>query len=198
MANFADMGLGKHLFQPFSMRITIEKTTGLVIDIQERLFPAMHNKEALLKNCTMLIRGLQILEVNILVTQQYTHGLGATLPEIAEVLGDFSPFEKRDFSCCGSDDFNQTLKLSGASNILLCGIESHVCVLQTAVDLKQLGYFPIVVLDAVSSRFPHHLDLARERYRHEGIMMTSTESVLFELTRSSSSPQFKAISQLVK
>jgi len=180
------------------MRITRDKTAGLVIDIQERLFPVIHNKEVLLRNCITLIHGLQILEVNLLVTQQYTRGLGVTLPEIAEALGDFSPIEKRDFSCCGSDDFKRSLELTGAQNILLCGIESHVCVLQTALDLKEMGYQPIVVMDAVSSRYPRNLELAIERFRFEGIMMTSTESILFELTRSSASPQFKAISQLVK
>ena len=180
------------------MRIKKRDTVGLVIDIQERLLPVMTEKELLLKNCVTLIGGLQTLGVPLLVTQQYTKGLGMTVPEIASVIQDFQPIEKMDFSCCGQPEVMAGLERLNARNVILCGIESHVCVLQTALDLKEAGFNPVIVWDAVSSRFPVNLELARERFRHEGIMMTSAESILFELTESSAAPEFRDISKLVK
>jgi nicotinamidase-related amidase len=180
------------------MRITKENTFGLIIDFQERLFPAMNKKEELLKNTKILIEGLQQLEISLLLTQQYTKGLGETIPEIKSAITSFEPIEKRAFSCCDEQEVNQKLSDLKAKNIILCGIESHVCVLQTAVDLKEAGYNPIVVMDCVSSRRPESIEIAKERFRFEGIMMTSMESILFELTRSSEVEGFKAISKLVK
>lgn len=180
------------------MRITKENTIGLIVDIQERLVPAMFEKEALLKNCTILIEGLNALQVPLLVTQQYTKGLGETAEEIKVVLPDFSFIEKRDFSCCDEPMLMEKLEGLSAKNIIICGIESHVCVLQTAVDLKAAGYNPVVVMDCVSSRTPQSFELAKERFRYEGILMTSYESILFELTRSSAATEFRAISKLVK
>ena len=180
------------------MRITKEKTIGLVIDIQERLFPVMWEKETLLKNCQILIQGMDVLKLPLLVTQQYTKGLGDTIPEISSVISEFTYIEKRDFSCCDEPAFTEKLKKLGTKNIVICGIESHVCVLQTAVDLKEAGYNPVVVMDCTSSRSRENLEYARERFRYEGIMMTTCESILFELTRSSAAAEFKAISKLVK
>lgn len=180
------------------MRITKENTVGLIIDIQERLFPAMWEKEVLLKNTLTLINGLKELKLPLLVTQQYSKGLGETLQEIKSVISDFSFIEKRDFSCCDETVFMENLKKTETKNIIICGIESHVCVLQTAVDLKEAGFNPIVVLDCVSSRTIESVKTAIERFRYEAILMTSCESVLFELTRSSSAPEFKSISKLVK
>lgn len=180
------------------MRITKEDTIGLIIDIQERLFPAMYENELLLKNCQILINGLVELEIRLLVTQQYSKGLGETLPEIKNGIANFIFIEKRDFSCCDEPIFKEKLKEMGAKNIIICGIESHVCVLQTAVDLKNAGFNPIVVMDCVSSRTKENVELAKERFRFERILMASLESVLFELTRSSVAPEFRAISKLVK
>jgi len=180
------------------MRITKENTTALVVDIQERLFPVMWKKENLLKNCKMLLSGLAELNIPTMVTQQYTKGLGETLPEIKAAIPGFKYIEKRDFSCCDEPAVIEKLKETGAKNIILCGIESHVCVLQTAIDLKDTGLNPVVVMDCVSSRTSENMELAKERFRFEGVMMTSAESLLFELTRSSGAPEFKAISKLVK
>jgi isochorismate hydrolase len=180
------------------MRITKEFTTGLIIDFQERLFPAMHEKETLLKNCQILIQGLTELKIPLLITQQYTKGLGETVSEIKSFIPDFSFIEKRDFSCCDEPVAIQKINETGTRNIIICGIESHVCVLQTAVDLKEAGFNPIVVMDCVSSRTKESIETAKERFRFEGILMTSYESILFELTRSSSAPEFKAVSTLVK
>lgn len=180
------------------MRINRENTVGLVIDMQERLVPAMEESEALVQNCQILIKGLQELGLPILVTQQYTKGLGETIEPIRSMLNNFKPIEKKDFSCCDEAEFARELEKSSPMNLIICGIESHVCVLQTAIDLKEAGLNPIVVMDCVSSRSFANVDLAAERFRFEGIMMTSYESILFELTRSASAPEFKTISNLVK
>lgn len=180
------------------MRILKENTIGLVIDIQERLVPVMEESEQFVENCIKLIQGLQILGLPMLVTQQYTKGLGETINEIKAVIKDFQYIEKKDFSCYDEPVVAEKLVQSGALNVIICGIESHVCVLQTAIDLKEAGYNPIVVMDCVSSRSFDNVDLASERFRFEGIMMTSLESILFELTRSSGAPEFKEISKLVK
>lgn len=180
------------------MRIIKENTVGLIIDIQEKLFPAMCEKEQLLKNTVVLIQGLNELKVPIIVTQQYTKGLGETIPEISSEIHGFNNIEKRHFSCCDEPTVLEELKRLDASNIIICGIESHVCVLQTAVDLKDAGFNPIVVVDCISSRTKENLELAKERFRFEGIMMVSYESILFELTRSSVATEFRTISKLVK
>ena len=180
------------------MRILKEHTIGLVIDIQERLVPVMEEREQLIVNCGKLIQGLQLLGLPLLVTQQYTKGLGETIPEIKAVINNFQYIEKKDFSCFDEPVVAEKLALSGAKNVIICGIESHVCVLQTAIDLKEAGYIPVVVFDCVSSRSFDTMDLAAERFRYEGILMTSMESILFELTRSAATPEFKEISKLVK
>ncbi|HKJ43763.1 MAG TPA: isochorismatase family protein [Sunxiuqinia sp.] len=180
------------------MRITKENTVGLVVDIQERLLPAMAEQESFLHHTKILIEGMQILGLPLLATQQYTKGLGETVKEISLIIKDFSPIEKRDFSCCDELAVADQLKVRAAKNVIICGIESHVCVLQTAIDLKEAGYNPIVVMDCVTSRHLDNVDLAAERFRYEDILMTSCESLLFELTRSSAADEFKAISKLVK
>lgn len=180
------------------MRIIKENTIGFVIDIQERLVPVMEDSEQLIENCSKLIQGLQILGLPLLVTQQYTKGLGETVEEIKSVIKDFQFIEKKDFSCFDEPVVAEKLAQSGALNVIICGIEAHVCVLQTAIDLKAAGYNPVVVFDCVSSRSFDNVDLAAERFRFEGIMMTSFESILFELTRSAGAPEFKEISKLVK
>jgi nicotinamidase-related amidase len=180
------------------MRILKEYTIGLVIDIQERLVPVMEDPETLIENCQKLIQGLQILGLPLLVTQQYTKGLGETIDEIKSVINDFQYIEKKDFSCLDEPNVAEKLALSGAKNVIICGIEAHVCVLQTAIDLKEAGYTPVVVFDCVSSRAFDNVDLAAERFRYEGILMTSMESILFELTRSAGASEFKEISKLVK
>ncbi len=180
------------------MRITRENTVGLIIDLQEKLVPVMEEQEALLRNCMILVKGLQELDIPLIVTQQYTKGLGSTVEPLRSAIQDFNPVEKREFSCCDNPQVAELLRGKNARQVIICGVECHVCVLQTAVDLKEAGYIPVVVMDCVSSRAWNSLDLAAERFRHEGILMTSCESILFELTRTSAAAAFKAISNLVK
>ena len=180
------------------MRIERESCIGLVIDIQERLFPVMDRKAELLVNCTRLIEGLGILGIPMIVTQQYTKGLGATVDEISSLFSPFHLTEKSAFSCLDEPTFALHLSNSGKTHVLICGIESHVCVLQTAVDLKENGYHPVVIADCISSRNPEEKQIALNRFMLEGIRISTTESILFELTRFSGTNEFKAISKIVK
>lgn len=180
------------------MRITKNNTSGLIIDIQERLYPAMAEKELFLKNSKMLIEGLAVLKLPTTFTQQYSKGLGNTLEEIRSLQEEFTYIEKTDFSCHDVEEYASYLKNNSIRNVIICGIEAHVCVLQTAVDLKEAGYNPIVIVDATSSRDLANKALALERFRQEGIMISSTESILFELTRSAKAEEFKSISKIVK
>jgi len=180
------------------VRIDKNNCVGLIIDIQERLLPVMTRKNKFLLNTSHLILGLQELGIGLIVTQQYSKGLGETIPEISTLIHHFKPIEKTSFSCCGEANFVNEVENSKAKNVIICGIEAHVCVLQTAVDLKTAGYNPVVVFDCVSSRSKQNVKLALERFRFESIMVTSSESILFELTRVAGNPVFKAISKLVK
>lgn len=180
------------------MRITKENTSALFIDFQEKLFPAMDEKELLLKNTKILIEGFNVLGITPIFTQQYTKGLGETIEDLRILIPGFSAFEKTDFSCLGAEEYANFLMLHPYKNIILCGIEAHVCVLQTAVDLKDAGYNPIVVTDCITSRSQTSKQGAIDRFRFENIMMVTCESILFELTRSAKAPEFRAISKLVK
>ncbi|HKK82040.1 MAG TPA: isochorismatase family protein [Prolixibacteraceae bacterium] len=180
------------------MKLDKQNTIVVVVDIQERLFSVMSNKELLLDNNKKLLAGAQVLDLPVLASQQYTKGLGETLPELSGLIENFSPIEKTVFSCYDEPDFISALEENDCKNIVLAGIESHVCVLQTAIDLKDAGYNPIVIFDCVSSRKESDKALALERFRHEGIMVTGMESFLFELTRGAKEPGFKEISKIVK
>ncbi|MDX9959710.1 MAG: hydrolase [Spirochaetia bacterium] len=180
------------------MRILAETSIGLVVDIQERLFPHIADRQPLLDRTRLLIRGLQVLGLPMLVTQQYTRGLGPTIPEIQELFTGFSALEKRSFSCVDDAAIAASLKSTGRKFVLIAGIETHVCILQTALDLKAAGYQPVVVTDCVSSRSLADKDTALRRLASEGAILTGSESLLFELLRTSESPKFKEISSLVK
>jgi nicotinamidase-related amidase len=180
------------------MRIEKGNCIGLIIDIQERLVPVMIKKDKFISNVSRLILGIQELNIPLIVTQQYSKGLGATILEISTLISHCNPIEKTSFSCYDEPAFVETLENSDVKNVIICGIESHVCVLQTAIDLKIAGYNPIVIYDCISSRSKQNLKLALERFRYEGIMVSSFESILFELTRGATDPAFKAISKLVK
>jgi nicotinamidase-related amidase len=180
------------------MRIFKDRTSALIIDFQERLFPFIHENEKLLKNVPILIEGLKILGIPVFVTEQYVRGLGPTVTPIAQSLGDIKRIEKSSFSCCDEPRFMEGIALIAKENIIIAGIESHVCVLQTVIDLLRNGYHPIVVEDCISSRKENDKYIAVERMRKEGAVITTYESVLFELLRYSGTEQFKAISKLVK
>jgi hypothetical protein len=180
------------------MRILKENTIGLFIDIQDKLFPHMQEMDQLEQNLITLTAGLKVLEIPFLITEQYTKGLGFTILPLKMAFGEYSAIEKTAFSCCDEPKFANALRATGKKNVILCGIETHVCVLQTTLDLLQEGYQPIVIEDCVSSRKLSDKNTAIERMRQEGAIISSLESVLFELTRYSGTDTFKAISKLVK
>jgi hypothetical protein len=180
------------------MRIHKEECTGLVIDIQEKLLPVMERKEELIERCVILLKGLQILEVPLLLTEQYPKGLGPTVEPVSSLIGEYRPIEKIAFSCCDEPAYMMALEQSARRKVIICGIEAHVCVLQTVIDLLGAGHLPVVVSDCTSSRNREDKAVAVERMRMEGAVITTSESILFELARVSGNDTFRAISRLVK
>ena len=180
------------------MRILLEDTVAVCVDIQEKFTGIIHIFDKILHNSKILIDGLNILEVPIIVTEQYPKGLGNTIPEIKSHLNDYNPIEKLAFSCCGSKEFCNTLEKSDKKNVIVFGIETHVCVMQTVIDLIEMDYQPVLVEDCVSSRQKSDRDIALARMRQEGAIITSYESILFELSRVAGTEKFKQISKLVK
>jgi nicotinamidase-related amidase len=167
----------------------------VVIDIQQKLLPPIFDKEQLVRNAQLLIRAAGILKIPTLLSTQYAKGLGATVPEISSLLTGTEPVDKTLFSCFGSDDFCTLLKrLPGQRNtLLLCGMESHICVTQTALGALREGYLVHVASDAVSSRTEWNWKIGLDRMRSAGTIISSTEMMIYELMRSSSSTAFKEL-----
>lgn len=180
------------------MRILKEKTCAVVIDMQKRLLPVIHEHDKLEKNINILIRGLKALEVPILATQQYTKGLGTTSDMIKEALGESETIEKASFSCLDELTFKNKLESLNKKCVIIAGVESHICVQQTVLDLLDNGYLPVVVQDCVGSRSKNDKEIAIERMKKAGAIITTYESILFELCRISGTVPFKTISNLVK
>ncbi len=180
------------------MRIELNQSAGLVIDIQEKLFPHMAQNEELLRRTSILLEGLRVLNIPLIVTEQYPKGLGPTIQPLTGLLKDEQVHEKISFSCCGDPAVMDQIQALDRDILIICGIEAHVCVLQTVVDLLEQGYRPVVVEDCISSRNPADLRVAVERMRSEGAIISTSESILFELARVAGTEQFKAISRLVK
>ena len=178
--------------------ITTEDTALVLVDVQGKLAQAMHNKETLFENLKRLVQGVQILGVPVLWAEQNPDGLGPTLPEIVALLPNQKPVSKLSFSCCGNEKFMKDLKASGRKNMLVVGIETHVCVYQTAADLIDLQYDVQIVADAVASRTPENKQIGLEKCKDAGAGLTSTETVLFELLKEAKGERFKQIIQLVK
>jgi nicotinamidase-related amidase len=172
-----------------------EQCALVVIDIQEKLLPPIFQKEQLLRNAQLLIRAAAILKIPALVSTQYAKGLGGTVPEISSLLAGTESIDKTLFSCFGSDAFCSVLKrLPGKRNtLLLCGMESHICVAQTALGALREGYLVHVSSDAVSSRAEWNWKVGLERMRAAGAVISSTEMMIYELMRSSSSAAFKEL-----
>ena len=179
------------------MRIKLPDCIFIVIDVQEKLLPHMLNTQKLIRNFKILLEGFQIMGVPIISTQQYPTGLGMTIPEINEKL-DSPAIDKITFSCCDENKFMVNLQHTGKKTVILSGIETHICVQQTAIDLSSKGYQTVIVADCVSSRQSIDHDIAINRMRSEGSTITTCESVLFELCRSAQANYFKNLSLLIK
>ena len=170
----------------------------MVVDIQDRFLPVIHEMQRVIQNSLRLINGAIILSVPILATEQYRKGLGATLPEIASAIPNFAPMEKNTFSCCDTPGFVEALRAKGVQDVILCGIEAHVCVCQTSLGLLEAGFRPFVVADAISSRTPENHRFAIERMRDAGAVIVSTEMILFELLECAGTDEFRQMLKLVK
>jgi nicotinamidase-related amidase len=176
----------------------IENCSLVIVDVQGKLAQLMYDKENLFKNISILIRAAKLLEIPILWCQQCPDALGPTVPELAELLADNQPINKSSFSCCGDEKFNTRLEELGCQEVILCGIETHVCIYQTAADLLENGYDVEVVSDAVSSRTEQNKQIALNRLLDEGAIISSTEMLLFELLKTADHPQFRQIVKLIK
>ena len=177
-----------------------EQCALVVVDIQEKLLPPIFNKESLVRNSQLLIRLAKILSMPVLVTTQYVKGLGPTVSEIGSLLSDVPATDKMEFSCFGSDQFRSRLKgLPGNRNtVLLCGMESHICVMQTALGALNDGYLVHVASDAVGSRAEWNWKIGLERMKAAGAVISSTEMMVYELLRCSGTPQFKELLPYLK
>ena len=172
----------------------------IVVDIQQKLLPPIFNKEQLVKNSQLLIRLAKILELPILVTTQYSKGLGATVPEIASLLEGVTAIDKLEFGCFGSETFRSQLQgLRGDRNtILVCGMEAHICVMQTVLGALNAGYLVHVASDAVGSRAEWNWKIGLERMKAAGAVISSTEMMMYELLRCSGTAEFKEMLKYLK
>jgi len=177
-----------------------EQCALVVVDIQEKLLPPIFNKDELIKKSQLLIRTANVLEIPVVVTTQYAQGLGAVVPEIASLINRAGAIDKLDFSCFGSNDFRSILKsLPGNRNtLLLCGMEAHICVMQTALGALNDGYLVHVATDAIGSRVRWNWDIGIDRMRAAGAVISTTEMIIYELLRCSGTQEFKQILPYLK
>jgi len=178
--------------------LKIENTVLVLVDIQGKLATLMHNKEEFFANVAKLIKCVRVLKIPIIWNEQLPEKLGPTIPEIKELLEGFTPLEKSSFSCCGNPDFMEKLKSSLRKQILLAGMETHVCVYQTALDLIPKGYEIHLVTDAVSSRTPENSRIGMQAIKDLGAKLTSVEMAIFEMLHRAEGEEFKKIVKILK
>ncbi len=172
----------------------------LVVDMQEKLVPAIHRKDEIVSNIRLLLRLASILNLPVFITTQYQKGLGPTVPEITSLVPGLEPVDKVEFGCFGNDLFCRRLKdeFPGVNTILLTGIESHICVTQTALGALEQGYLVHVASDAVGSRSESNWQVGLRRMERAGVLLSSTEMMLYELLGQSGTAEFKAILPFLK
>ena len=176
--------------------MSADDTALLVVDVQERLVPAIAGRERVVWNCRRLVDGAKALGLPVIATEQYPKGLGPTVPELAERLGPCP--SKLTFSCGGCPELFEALAAQGRQKLLVCGVEAHVCVQQTVLDLLAHGWRVYVATDAVGSRFAEDRETALRRMELAGATLTTAEAALFEWCQVAGTPQFKIISQLAR
>ena len=186
--------------KPAPWRLDGNSSLLLVVDMQEKLVPAIHRKEEIVSNICLLLRLGSILDLPVMLTTQYQRGLGATIPEIASLASGLEPVDKVEFGCFGNDLFCRRLKdrFPRANTILLTGIESHICVAQTALGALEQGYLVHVASDAVGSRSESNWQVGLRRMERAGALLSSTEMMLYELLGQSGTAEFKAILPFLK
>lgn len=176
--------------------LTTDHAVLAVVDIQGNLYEAMDEKQALLKNSQLLIKGMGILGVPVLVTEQ--NKIGSTIPEIVELLPSISPIRKNSFSCCRAEEFIQALSALNRKQVILAGIEAHICVYQTALDLIVRGYEVVLIVDAIASRTAQNKEIAVQALTQAGARPANKEMVLFELLQTAADPRARDIFKIVK
>ena len=178
--------------------LDLKSTVLVIIDVQGKLAQIMHDRDTLFKNLHILVSGVKLLNIPIIWMEQVPDKLGSTIPEIKDVLIDQKPIIKDVFSCMKNEEFNNQIKRINPNDIILAGIESHICVYQTAKDLLEKKYNVHIVADAISSRISENKELGIERMLLEGAMKTSVEMLLFEIQGEAKGDRFRQISKLVK
>ena len=182
------------------VRLDREHTALLIVDVQERLFGAMdpEQREAMVRNLKILAAGARRLGMPLVVTEQYPTGLGHTLPEIRDALGSIEPIGKVTFSCCAVNGLTDGLRRRGARAVVVAGLETHVCVLMTALDLMADGFAVHVPWDATVSRTRQNWEAGLALLRAEGAVVTTTETVVFQLLRQADTDDFRALGPLLR
>ena len=178
--------------------LTTENSVFLLVDTQGKLAHSMYAKDDLFKNLKKLIKGMRALGIPILWAEQNPKGLGPTVQEVAELLHDLQPIPKYSFSCYQNHEFIQALEALNRRNVLVAGIETHVCVYQTVRDLRKAKYDVQLVADAVSSRTSENKQIGLEKCRDVGASVTSVETALFELLEVAEGDRFKQILDVIK
>lgn len=177
---------------------TVDNALLLVVDVQGKLARLMHDSEFMIAQQQRLVEACRILEVPVIWTEQLPDKLGATVPELAEKLDGIEPATKSSFGCWGDRDLREAIQASGRDRILICGIEAHVCVWQTAAALKREDYQVHVIADAISSRSAFNRDIAFRRMSAAGMHLSNVEMVLFELMTDATHPRFRDVTKLLK
>ncbi|HYD30790.1 MAG TPA: hydrolase [Azospirillaceae bacterium] len=180
------------------MLLSADQSALVVVDIQERLAPVVHAQERITHNVMVLLKAARRLDVPVLASEQYPKGLGATVPALAELLPADSVVEKIHFGCTCETPFNERLAALGRRQVVLTGMEAHICVLQTGIGLLEQGYKVFIVADGTSSRNPANAELGIERMRANGAEVVTTEMVVFEWLKKAGTAGFKELSRLIK
>ncbi len=179
-------------------RLTRGRTILVVVDIQERFRDLIHNIDGVLASTTRLIKFAQVLGIPILTTEHYSRGLGVTVTELRNLFQPFKPLEKIHFSCHGDEGFRKALATSGRDQIILCGIETHVCIYQTAADLMRDGKQVAVAMDAVSSCSAANRQIGLDRMAEIGVQNMGVQMLMFELLGKAGTGDFREVSGLLK
>lgn len=184
--------------EPSVSMLRADQTQLIAVDIQDRLLPAIHDGARVQRNAAILLQAAQVLQIPALLTEQYPKGLGRAVPEIRAAAGDSPTLEKMHFSAWSDDGIRAHIESLQRPEAVIAGVEAHVCVLQTALEMAAAGYHVTVVVDAVSSRHPDSAMVARDRMAAAGITLATTEMCIFEWLGTASHPAFKTLSALIK
>ncbi len=176
-----------------------KKHTGLVVvDVQKKLMEVMRRRQTVVENIIRLLHLSKLFNLPVTLTEQYPRMIGTTLPEIKDVLPSYEPIEKMDFNCCDVKHFNNSLKSTGSKTIILTGVETHICILQTCITLLERGYNVFVPQDAVDSRTEENWQVGLGLMKDAGAVITSTETVVFQMLEKAGTKEFKEMLKIIK